>query len=285
MAEKLKVLLLTGRVSFEHDFRKINDMLRTLIESTGRFEVRITEEVRGLTDETLEDYDVLLFNYDGKIRSDGPTQLFGQSSLDAILRFVHKGKGAVFYHTSVWLGSEWPTEYRKLLGAYCSMAAGSHKNPKSDAMVQMQDLEHPITRGLAKNWMAVEDDFFGGVCFEPECRVQVLATVSDDLQDFIAPEGFADQYLPQNPDIEKIEMLPGINGMMPVVWVNSYGQGRTFTTTLGHSDGTIKRVNFLTMLVRALEWAATGTVTLNPPDRSGEKRIRPWPFYVPEDYE
>ena len=45
--EKLKILLITGRVTLEHNYRQANEMLRTLLESTGRFEVKITEEFRG----------------------------------------------------------------------------------------------------------------------------------------------------------------------------------------------------------------------------------------------
>ena len=56
MSEKIKVLLITGIVTSEHD-PKVNPMIRFLLESTGRFSVKITEEFKGCTAETLEGYD------------------------------------------------------------------------------------------------------------------------------------------------------------------------------------------------------------------------------------
>jgi hypothetical protein len=36
----------------------------------------------------------------------------------------------------------------------------------------------------------------------------------------------------------------------------------------------------MTLLVRGVEWAATGEVTLGPPVRTGEARWRLWPYYA-----
>ena len=281
--DKLKILLITGRVTLEHNYRLANEMLRTLLESTGRFEVKLTEEFRGATKETLEGYDGVLINYDGKKMISDRTVTFGESAMEALLNFVSSGKGAVFYHSSVFADDEWPDEYRRLMGGYCCMEKGSRKNPKSDAMVDMANLEHPITKGMAPHWMAVEDDFFAGVFWHPEADATVLATVHDDINDYIHVPGFADPYQPTGVLRETLENTYQMNGDMPVAWVNHYGKGRTFTTSLGHSDGTVKRVNYLTMFVRGVEWAATGKVTIPFPDRSGERRINPWPFYRPED--
>lgn len=281
--KKLQILLITGRVTFEHNYRQANEMLRTLLEATGRFEVKITEEFRGATAETLKPYDAVLINYDGKKMISDTTVTFGESALTALFEFVASGKGAVFYHSSVFVDDEWPDEYRRLMGGYCCMSKGSRKNPKSDAMVDMVELDHPITKGMSPHWMAVEDDFFAGVFWHPGAEARVLATVHDAIDDYIYVPGFADPYQPLNVSREKLENAYQINGNMPVAWINHYGSGRTFTTSLGHSDGTVKRVNYLTMFVRGVEWAATGQVTLPFPDRSGERRILPWPFYQPED--
>lgn len=280
---KIQVLLVTGRVTIEHDYRKANELLRTLLESTGYFDVRITEEFRGVTKETLNDYDVVLINYDGKKNVTDKTVTFGVQAEAALLDFVKQGKGAVFYHSSVWLDDDWSDEYHRLIGGYCSMAKGSRKNPKSDAMVDMINTEHPIARGMARQWMAVEDDFFAGVFWHPQASATVLTTVCDDISDYIHVPGFADPYQPAAAEFDASKLCQ-VNSGIPVAWINHYGQGRTFTTSLGHSDGTVKRVNYLTMFVRGVEWAATGRVTLDFPDRSGDRKRNPWPFYRPEDY-
>lgn len=284
MSQKLKILLITGKVTFEHNYRMINEMLRTLLESTGRFEVHITEEFHGATDRTLKDYDAVLINYDGKHYVTDTTDIFDPSAMKALLDFVDSGKGAVFFHSSLWMDEIWPDAYRQLAGGYLSMKDGSRKNPKSDAIVYTKATGHPITQGAAKAWMAVEDDFFAGVFWHPKAEIEVLATVPESIDDYVNVPGFADRYQPANKDASSLTDLPAMGADIPVMWTNRYGGGRVFCSTLGHSDGTIKRVNFLTMFVRGVEWAATGAVTLDFPDRSGERRIWPWPFYEPGDY-
>ncbi len=277
--ERLNILLITGTVTREHDFHTINDMLVTLLESTGRFKVKITEQFDGATKKSLESYDAVLINYDGKYYMTDPLAVFEDTTMEALRDFVAEGKGAVFFHSSLIIEKDWPDYYREMAGAYCSFEHGSRKNPKSDATITMANLEHPITKGMAKEWMAVEDDFFASVTEHPESHVQVLAIFDDNVEDYIHVPGFADCYQPQNIDIEKVKNYPNVGKKTPCVWINNYGKGRTFCTTLGHSDGTIKRVNYLTMFVRGVEWAATGEVTLDFPDRSGDKRLWSWPFY------
>ena len=68
---KIDVLIATGRVTVEHDnefrsFRHHTTMLTTLLEATGRFRVRVLEEFRGIGDELLDRFDVVLVMYEGR---------------------------------------------------------------------------------------------------------------------------------------------------------------------------------------------------------------------------
>ena len=58
--ERLRALIVTGRTDIHHDWRTVTPMLAELLRSTGRFDVRVTEEFRGAGPETLEPYDVNL---------------------------------------------------------------------------------------------------------------------------------------------------------------------------------------------------------------------------------
>ena len=53
----------------------------------------------------------------------------------------------------------------------------------------------------------------------------------------------------------------GTGAHEPMAWVIPYGQGRVFTTVLGHGDYSMKCVGFGALLVRGAEWAATGKVS------------------------
>jgi type 1 glutamine amidotransferase len=46
----------------------------------------------------------------------------------------------------------------------------------------------------------------------------------------------------------------------PVVWVAHYGKGRVCENVLGHDVAAMKSVGFQTLLIRGVEWAATGEV-------------------------
>jgi type 1 glutamine amidotransferase len=52
----------------------------------------------------------------------------------------------------------------------------------------------------------------------------------------------------------------------PVVWVATYGKGRVYENVLGHDVAAMKSVGFQTLLIRGVEWAATGEVRYPVPD-------------------
>ena len=92
-AGKIDVLLATGRVTVEHDnefrsFRHHTSMLTALLESTGRFRVRVLEEFRGIGDELLDRFDVVLVMYEGRDDYHSVAEGFGTTTEQALLRFV-----------------------------------------------------------------------------------------------------------------------------------------------------------------------------------------------------
>ena len=55
--------------------------------------------------------------------------------------------------------------------------------------------------------------------------------------------------------------------------VISYGKGRVFHITMGHSGYACRSVAFIVPFVRGTEWAATGEVTIPvPEDMPGEDK-------------
>src|SRR5271157_6284742 len=86
---KVKVLILTG-VS-NHKWAATTPVLREILEQTGRFEVRVNEEVRGNGLETFAPYDVLLLNYNDYKETAGPW--WDNGVREALLDFVRNGKG------------------------------------------------------------------------------------------------------------------------------------------------------------------------------------------------
>src|SRR6266581_1591621 len=86
-APKIQVLIVTGQNG--HDWRATTPVLRKLLEDTKRFEIRVTEEFRGATPETLAPYDLVVLNYFERGR---PELRFGERTDNELLNFVRSGK-------------------------------------------------------------------------------------------------------------------------------------------------------------------------------------------------
>ena len=277
MSEKIKVLLITGVVTSEHD-PKVTPMIRALLESTGRFTVKVTEEFRGCTAETLKNYDMVFVNYDGKETVETPYIGWGETAEKALYDFVAGGGGCVMYHSSCFNphAHAFEEEFVKLVGYDYDMMGCVRKSPKLDFTVHTCVGSHPIVDGCAKLFGVVQEDFFVNMR-QVDPDVTVLATIKDDIADY-DPDFFQPH---RRHELETLDLnnLPGINEEVPVIWVHQYGKGRVMGVSIGHGPDTIRRPNFSGLIIRGCEWAATGEATVGYPDLSGWKRTNAWPYY------
>jgi hypothetical protein len=63
VASNIRVLILSGSSDYAHPWLTTIIYLQQALMNTGRFDVKIEEEVRGITAATLANYDVLLEYY------------------------------------------------------------------------------------------------------------------------------------------------------------------------------------------------------------------------------
>lgn len=274
--EKIKVLLVTGKLTTEHCFWKMDEYIRQMLESTGKFTVRVMEEFNGVTERTVKEYDLIFLNYDGKDSPTSSYERWDEETEKVFFDFVRNGKGIFLHHSAVWLDDDMPEEYKKMWGYYFTSPL-SRKNPTDDVMVKVEQPDHPVMKGL-EDFMVVGDDFFAGAVKCPGTEPEVLATVYDDIQMY-QKAGWPSKHHPVLIPEGKLEKMRGVNSYQPVAWMNQYGKGRVFACSLGHDIDTYRRISYLTLLVRGAQWAASGKVTLDKPDRKGEKRFNPWPYY------
>src|SRR5262249_2238828 len=109
--------------------------------------------------------------------------------------------------------------------------------------VTIRKADHPITKGMPAEFAHSNDELYANSVMFPDSMV--LATA------------FSDKKLdPKNTDKHE-----------PVVWVASYGKGSVCENVLGHDVAAMKgSIGFQTLLIRCVEWAATGDVKTAAPD-------------------
>jgi type 1 glutamine amidotransferase len=241
-AAPVRVLILSGRNN--HDWRTTTPQLKKLLEDTGRFEVRVEEEPAGMTAATLANYDALVVDYQGP--------RWGDATEKAVVDSVRSGKGLVLVHGTLYafsgfdiLGPRhqktgrtepvWKDFSEMAGGTWAGAPPKDFHAPRHLFDVQFTAREHPIARGMGEKF-AVTDELYHGLRMAPGATV--IAAAYDD---------------PRNGGSGRNE---------PVLWTQSYGQGRVFATVIGHEVPAMQEPGFAITFVRGVEWAATGEVTL-----------------------
>jgi uncharacterized protein len=252
--KKVRVLIVTGQTDTPYHFWELSTpVIRTDLEKRGRFEVKVTEEPRGITAESLKGYDVLLLNYNGP--------RFGEAVEQAIEGFVRGGGGFVAFH-GVSYGeffgqvrgpdgkytvppgyTSWKA-YEEMVGSTWKLENIGH-GARHVFDVKWADPQHPIAQGQGESFQA-NDELYHKMDLKPGAHVVAEA--------FSAKEG------------------NGTGKVEPILWTTQFGQGRCVHFTLGHDLSAIAQPGFLNGLSRSLEWAATGTVL--PPVMNATAKAR-----------
>lgn len=257
---RVKVLIISGRNSYEHDWTGVNNMLRTMMQDTKRFDVRVTEDFDNGTLETLKQYDVVLLNYSSRWNYADPVQeVWSDNAFKALYQYVREGGGLVAYHSSFTWGRDIP-EYRKMIGGAMEPLT-SRRAPPGSFPIHLIDRTHPITAGMREFIWTYNDDMYTNMAMDPDAKIHVLATAHDSAAAYdpklTGPKYPAAAYTP-----EKLKAMKGIDADHPQVWTADYGKGRVFSITLGHDEVSLHFQPLQTLILRGTEWAATGKVTL-----------------------
>ncbi|UCF36340.1 MAG: ThuA domain-containing protein [Acidobacteriota bacterium] len=243
----LRALIFSGWNN--HDWRSITTLLVSALTNTGRFDVRVTEEPAGSSDETFRPYDVIIMNYVGP--------RLGKQTEDALVDFVRSGKGLVLVHGASYAFSEMEILGDNHRGTgmreepwedFLILSGGiwTESNPKTghgkyhSFPVEIRDKDHPVTRGMPSSFVTTDELYHD---LKMTTDVRILATAFSSLES------------------------GGTGEDEPLLWTVSYGSGRVFQTLLGHSPESVQMPGFIETFVRGSEWAATGEV--QSPPRSG----------------
>ena len=203
-------------------------------------------------------------------------------------KYMNDGGGLVIVHAANNSWGDWP-EFNKMIGLggwggrntksgpyvyfdnndklhrdTSSGDCGSH-GPQYEFMLKTRAPEHPIMKGLPKEWMHTKDELYDRLRGPAE-NITVLATSYSDV-------------VKNSPPWNK--NVSGSGRHEPMLFTIEYGKGRIFHTNLGHMDYSMECVGFITTFQRGTEWAATGKVTQKiPVDFPGTEKvsIRKWVY-------
>lgn len=228
----VKLLIITG--DHGHDWPATTRVLQDFLSAKGRIDVQVTTTPsKDLTDENLARYDVLLLNYKDTKKGAEETR-WSDANKEAFLQAVKEGKGLVVFHhaSSAFTDPSWPEFERAIAGGWRTQ--GFH-GPKHEFTVKTGAAEHPISEGLPAQFDHAIDELYQNSVMVP--GNVVLATAYSD---------------PSKPR--------GTGKDEPVIWVNTYGQGRVYNNALGHDPEAMADPNFQSWMTRGVLWAATGEV-------------------------
>ena len=259
--KKLRVILIDGQNN--HNWRATTPVMKKALEDAGRFTVDVSSHLKSgdkpgdvptvAFPPDLGKYDVVVSNYNG-----APWPVDFNEALDGRLK---AGKiGLVIVHAANNAFGSWK-EYNQMIGMGWRGAPGGKRlylddqgkaveEPAGKGMgsghryvgpfsVVVRDTNHPITKGMPREWLHAQDELYDNMRGPIE-NVRLLATA------FSKP--------PKGTGVHE-----------PMIWTVSYGSGRVFHTPMGHDVKAMQCVGFQVTLARGTEWAATGAVTLPIP--------------------
>ena len=219
---KIKVLLVSGDDVGAHKWREISEATRTVLVSSGKFDVRVCEDAAVLeAKDALKRYDLIFLT---AYNANTPT--LSDEAKENLLSFVKSGKGFAVSHLASASYKEWP-EFRQLCGRYWVMGKSGH-GPRGDIKAKIASADHPITKGLDE--FETNDELYAKL--EGDAPINVLVTADSDWS-------------------KRTE---------PLAFTLAYGEGRVFHETFGHDGAAIKNPEVAELIVRGCEWAATGKV-------------------------
>nr|WP_299074365.1 ThuA domain-containing protein [uncultured Allomuricauda sp.] len=262
---KTNVLIVDGFSN--HDWKQTSNMVKTILENSGFFEVSIStippeskKEEWKTWRPKFKKYDVVIQNsnniHDKNLR--WPTKV--EKSLE---KYVKSGGGLYILHSANNAFADWP-EYNLMIGL-------GWRTAKEGVALQVKEsgevIQIPIGEGKATYHGPRNDEVINILTEHPINNGFPEAWKTPDMELYKYARGPA-----QNLTVLSYAKEKKTNINWPVEWVIAYGKGRVYNSSMGHLwkgetyPVSYQCVGFQTTLIRATEWLAKGSVSYRVPD-------------------
>jgi len=262
--QKIRVLIVDG--CSNHDWRLTTRSIRAILEPTGLFDVAVSTAPPSAASPgwdqwrpKFRDYDVVIQHYND-LGGGAPWPEEVRADFE---KFVHDGGGVYVWHGGNNAFPDWPAynqmiglgwrkknqgvalqvdENEKIVRIPSGEGQDTNHGARFDALV-IQLVDHPIHAGMPRRFKTANIEVYNYPRGAAE-DVQVLSYANDTAR-------------------TKLNW--------PIEWTTNFGQGRVYTSTLGHvwkgdvQPVTVRDAAVQTLLVRALQWLAKRPVTYPVP--------------------
>lgn len=201
--EPRKVLIFWRCGGFFHGSIRVGNVaLKMLGDETGAYESVVTDDPSMFNPDKLNQFDAVIFNNTTRVQLD-------ETQRQALLDFVHSGKGIVGVHAATDNFYDWPEGAAMMGGLF----AGHPWHEKVG--IKIDDPQHTLVSVFAKKGFYITDEIYQ--FRDPYSREDLRVLLSLDMSKTSAKGGRKDDDY-------------------AVSWVHSVGEGRVFYCSLGHRD-------------------------------------------------
>lgn len=230
--QKKRVMAVGMTEGFYHD--STSEALYTvkkLGEESGLWDTFIYTDISAITKakqtankKNLEQFDAIFFMTTGELP-------FTDEQKAAFLSFIKDdGKGFIGAHCATDTFYKWP-EYGEMIGGYFDQ----HPWNTFDAPVVVEDRAHPIVKHFPKE-MVLKDEIYQFKDYD-RTKLRVLMALDASKLDL------------NNPRVHRKDKD------FAVSWVKTYGNGRVFYSTLGHTLESWRDPRVQKMWLEGIRWA------------------------------
>lgn len=230
--DKKRVLAVGMTVGFYHD--STTEALVTIDQlgrKSGLWDTYIYTDIEPITKQklqgnkkNLDDFDAIFFMTTGELP-------FNDEQKASFLAFIRdEGKGFVGAHCATDTFYKWP-EYGEMLGGYFD----HHPWNTFDAPIVVEDPSHPFVKQFPKEF-TLKDEIYQFKDWNRD-KMRVLMTLDASKLDLTKK------------NINRADRDFGVS------WVKTYGNGRVFYSTLGHTLESWRDDNVQKMWLEAMRWA------------------------------
>ena len=226
----LRALLITGGCC--HDYNQQKIILPEGVSARANVVWTVVQEGGASTNHKISLYEDKNWarDYDVIVHNECFADVNDAALIENVLTAHRNGKPAVVVHCTMHTFRALKADsWREFLGV-----TSTHHGPQHPLEVKNLKPVHPIMKDFPPMWTTGNEELYAIDKLWPSAiaLASALEKKKDASGDWV------------NTTKESA-----------VIWINTYGQGRVFGTTLAHNNATMQSTNYLNMFTRGLLWA------------------------------